>query len=181
MRPRRLLALAVAVTVLVGLACGGGGGGGGPTGPPPPPPGINFSPESNASAESVFLQQGGQTSAERLFLDVRVSEVEDFYGVAFDLEFPANLLTWVGVDEGGFLGTNTSLEVVETMPGVLVVGHTRLGSQPGQDGSGILMTLEFLPAGTGSGPFDFENEQAFRTNSFPQTVDFIAGTVSVQP
>lgn len=171
---------AVVLGLLVGLACGGGGGGG-PTGPPPPPPGINFTPESAASAESLHLQQGPETGAERLFLQVRVNQVDDFYGVAFDLEFPSNLLRWIGVEEGSFLGNNTSLEVAEAGPGLLVVGHTRLGSQPGQDGSGILMTLEFAAVGNGSGEFSFENEQAFRTNSFPQTVDFIAGTVSVQP
>lgn len=169
----------VALAILAGVACGGGGGGG-PTGPPPPPAGINFSQAKAPSAESVFLLQGASTGPARLFLEVRVNQVEDFYGVAFDLQYPTAQLTYVDVSEGDFLGNNTSLEVVETGPGVLVVGHTRLGSQSGRDGSGELMTLEFLPAANGSGSFGFANAQAFRTNSFPQTVEFIAGTVSVQ-
>lgn len=173
--------VATAVLIVAGLACGGGGGGGGPTGPPPVPPGINFTPTSAASSESVYLAEGGQTSASKLFLEVRANEVEDLYGVAFDLAYPANLLTYLRVTEGGFLGSNTSLEVVEKGSGLLIVGHTRLGNQSGRDGSGLLMTLEFLPVGNGSGSFDFQNAQAFRTNSFPQTVEFIAGTVSVQP
>lgn len=178
MRRRQTLGAAVVLAILAGVACGGGGGG--PTGPPPVPAGITFTRASSPSPESVFLSQGAGTSAARLFLEVRANEVDDFYGVAFDLQYPSAQLTYVDVTEGGFLGSNTSLEVVETSPGVLVVGYTRLGSQSGRDGSGELMTLEFLPAANGSGSFSFANAQAFRTNSFPQTVEFIAGSVSVQ-
>lgn len=177
MSRRRAIGTGVVLAILAGVACGGGGG---PTGPPPPPAGITFSRASSPTPESVFLSQGAGTGPARLFLEVRVNEVVDFYGVAFDLQYPSAQLTYVDVNEGDFLGANTTLEVVETSPGVLVVGHTRLGSQPGRDGSGELMTLEFLPAANGSGSFAFANEQAFRTNSFPQTVEFIAGSVSVQ-
>lgn len=172
--------VAVAVLISVGMACGGGGGGG-PTGPPAIPPGINFTPAGGASAESVYLAEGAQTSASKLYLEVRANQVEDLYGVAFDLAYPSNLLSYLRVNEGGFLGSNTSLEVVEKGAGLLIVGHTRLGPESGRDGSGLLMTLEFLPVGSGSGSFEFQNAQAFRTNSFPQTVEFIAGSVSVQP
>jgi hypothetical protein len=41
------------------------------------------------------------------------------------------------------------------------------------------MTLEFVPLANGSGSASFQNAQAFRTNSFPQAVTFIGGTVSV--
>lgn len=180
MRGRSSLGVAAAALILVGLGCGGGGGGG-PTGPPPAPPGINFTPAGAPSAESVYLAEGSQTSASKLYLEVRANQVDDLYGVAFDLIYPSNLLSYLRVTEGSFLGSSTSLEVVEKGAGLLIVGHTRLGNQSGADGSGVLMTLEFLPVGNGSGSFDFDNEQAFRTNSFPQTVQFIAGTVSVQP
>lgn len=164
--------------LVITFGCGGGGGGGGPT-EPPPPPGINFTPAGPATPGSCFLKEDSRTSASKLFLEVRVNEVTDWYGVAFDLLYPSNLLSYLRVKEGGFPGGNTTLEIVEVGPGHLVVGHTKLGNVPGRSGSGLLMTLEFLPQGNGSGQFTFDNEQAFRTNSFPLAVDFIAGSVSV--
>jgi hypothetical protein len=132
-----------------------------------------------ATTGSCFLQQGPQTSSAKLFLEVRVHDVVELYGVAFDLTFPANLLSYLTVKEGSFLGETTALEVAEVSPGHLVVGHTKLGNQKGRSGSGLLMTLELTPLANGSGAIDFLNEQAFRTNSFPLAADFIAGTVSV--
>ena len=170
-----------ALTIAVTVACGGGGGGGGGGGPtnPPTPPGINFTPTKAATQGSCYLKQGPQTNSGRLFLEVRVNNVNDWYGVAFDLSFPSNLLSYQTAKEGGFLTGNTTLEVAEVSGGRLIVGHTRLGNVKGKTGSGLLMTLEFTPVSNGSGSFSFNNEQAFRTNSFPLAAEFIAGTVSV--
>lgn len=166
--------------ILAALACGGGGGGGGggPTNPPAPP-GVSFSASKAPTKGSCFLKQGPQTSSAKLFLEVRVNDVDDWYGVAFDLSYPTNLLSYVRVTEGGFPGGSTALEVTEVAGGRLIVGHTRLGNATGRDGSGLLMTLEFNAGANGSAAFGFDNEQAFGTNSFPQAAEFIAGTVSV--
>ena len=172
---------ALALGLAVGLGCGGGGGGGGGSPTNPVPPGINFNAASSPTEGSCFLRQGTGTNASRLFLDVRVNDVTDWYGVAFDLRFPGNLLSFARAKEGGFLSGATSLQVVEVAAGHLVVGHTKLGDAKGRRGSGLLMTLEFTPVGAGSGSFTFENEQAFGTNSFPMSADFIAGSVSVSP
>jgi hypothetical protein len=172
--------LSLALALIVGPACGGGGGGGGGSGGGPTnPQGIAFSAASAAGSDSCFLAEGGQTNAGRLFLEVRVNAVDDWYGVAFDLLYPSGQLDFEVAREGGFPGGSTALEVAEVAPGQLVVGHTRLGNTSGRSGSGTLMTLEFSPVANGSGAISFQNAQAFRTNSFPQAATFIGGTVSV--
>jgi hypothetical protein len=170
------------VLTVLSIACGGGGGGGGGGGPtqPPVPPGINFTPAKAATNNSLYLAQGAQTSPAALFLEVRVSNVEELYGVAFDLLYPSNLLSYVGVTEGSFFPPRRWLQVAVGEPGRLIVGHTKLGDDDAEDGSGLLMTLEFAPVGNGSGSISFDDQQAFRPGSLPKTIEWIAGNVSVR-
>jgi hypothetical protein len=152
-----------ALLVLVASAgCSGGGGGGG--GPTSPPPGIAFTPTGSTAANAVVLQQGAESTATRLRVEVRAERFDAaLYAVAFDLVFPGDLLGYAGVTEGTFLGgTPTSLQVAESTPGRLVVGLSRLGPAGGSTGSGLLMTLDFSAKGVaGSGSFRFDREVAF--------------------
>jgi len=172
--------LVAVVALSVSAACGGGGGGGGGPTVPPPPPGINFTPARAATANSLYLVSGANTNVNRLFLEVRVNDVDELYGVAFDLVYPSNLLAFVKATEGGFFKGSTTLQAVEKSAGRVIVGHTNLGDDQPESGSGLLMTLEFTPLGNGSGAMTFDNEQAFGRGSVPKSIDFIAGTVSVQ-
>lgn len=181
-RPNRTRWTVAAVLVLsLSVACGGGGGGGGggPT-TPPPPPGISFTPAQPATADSLYLTQGAQTNVNRLFLEVRVNDVDELYGVAFDLVYPSQVLAFVRAKEESFFKGNTSLLAEEKALGRVIIGHTNLGADEPESGSGLLMTLEFTPLSNGSGPMSFDNEQAFGRGSLPKTIEFIAGTVSVQ-
>ena len=178
---RRRWTIATVVVMALSAACGGGGGGGGggPT-TPPPPTGINFTPSRAASANSLYLTEGAQTNVNRLFLEVRVNDVDELYGVAFDIVYPTNLLAFARAKEGNFFKGNTSLLTEEKALGRVIVGHTNLGANEPESGSGLLMTLEFTPINNGSGALTFENEQAFTRGSLPMTIEFIAGNVSVQ-
>lgn len=172
--------LLAAVLVVVSTACGGGGGGGGGGPTQPPPPGIRFTQSGSAGSNSIYLTQGGQTNAGRLFLEVRVNDVDELYGVAFDLTYPTQALSFVRGTEGNFFKGQTSLQIAERTNGIVVVGHTNLGAGDPESGSGRLMTLEFTPVASGSGGINFTNEQAFGRGSLPKTVSFVGGTVSVQ-
>jgi len=173
--------LAALVVMALSTACGGGGGGGGgPTTPPPPPPGIRFTPSGSPSTNSLYLTEGAQTNVNRLFLEVRVNDVDELYGVAFDLVYPSQLLAFARAKEGNFFKGTTSLQAVEKALGRVIVGHTNLGANEPESGSGLLMTLEFTPINNGSGAMSFDKEQAFTRGSLPMTIDFIAGNVSVQ-
>ena len=99
---RRGAAALAALALAASIGCGGGGGGGGGGGPtaPPLPSGISFSAASAPTSGSCFLRQGPQTNPAKLFLEVRVNDVEDWYGVAFDLTFPAGQLSYLRATEG---------------------------------------------------------------------------------
>jgi predicted outer membrane repeat protein len=170
--PARLL-LALAVTAH--LHCGGGGGGrggggGGPTVPPTPtplPPSITFTPSGTGGVNSLSLVRvsGDQSS---IVLSLEATSVTDLYGVAFDLRYPAAAVDFVAATEGSFLdesgAVDTSLQVVESPSGTLVVGLSRLGQVAGRSGTGSLLRFEFTRLATGSGDLTFDDNQAFNAN-----------------
>ncbi len=174
----------VVVTIVVGIVGCGGGGGGGPTEPPPPSSGVTFTPTGSAGANSIYLAQGTNTASNRFVLDVKVSQVDDLYGVSFNLAYPNARLRWIsgGTKEGSFLssGGSTDLIVEAGSPGVLIIGHSLLGDVDGESGSGTLLSLEFEPISAGSGSLGMVRHDA--VNSFGDVmteVSWIGGSVSV--
>ena len=164
------------------IACGGGGGGGGgptqptPT-PPPSQPSLVFTPQGGAGS-GVSLTAGAGSTATTLILEVRANSVNDLYGVAFDISYPANLVQYVRATQGPLLAGGT-LQVAPGT-GTLVVGLSNLGPVPGANGSGVLMTLEFRAAGAGQGSFSFSRNVA--VNSAGQSINGLSwgtGTVLV--
>jgi hypothetical protein len=173
---------AVALLSLFGLvACGGGGGGGGPTQPPPPPPptpGITFTPSGAAGANSISLERGAASTTTKLFLEVRANQVQNLYGVAFDLGYPNAVLRFDGAVQGTFLDGTIALS--NTPTGNLIVGITRLGARPGVDGSGLLVTLEFTAIATGNGSFAFARNSALDSRGAALAgTSWMAGSVQV--
>jgi hypothetical protein len=188
---RRGVRLLVAIAVAVAhLHCGGGGGGrgggGGPTVPPtstPPPPSITFTPSGTGGVNSLSLVRvsGDQSS---IVLSLEATSVTDLYGIAFDLRYPDAALDFDNATEGSFLDQNgtvdTSLQVVESPSGTLVVGLSRLGQVSGRNGTGSLLRFEFNRVATGSGDLTFDDNQAFDGNgSVISGVQWSAGRVVV--
>lgn len=174
--------LATSLLLLALAACGGGGGGGTPTEQPPPvtQPQIVFTPQSAAGANSVFLASGAATSASTLFLEVRASQVTDLYGVAFDLTYPSAQLQFVQASPGPMLGAAGSVQAAVGPPGNLIVGGTHLGSVPGANGSGVIMTLQFNAIAAGQGTFQFSRNSALDSEgALQQGVSWVAGSVQV--
>ncbi len=180
------LAVGVLGLVLSALACGGGsnnggGGGGGGTGTTP----LVFTSTGASGANTVTLAQGAGTTNTTLVVDVRANNIGGFYGTAFDLSFPSNLLQLTGSTEGTFVnagGIETSFRAVQTQPGLLVVGLTRLGSVEGASGSGTLAQLTFATQGNGLGSFSFRNNLVYGSDGRPiLAVAWGAATVQVTP
>jgi hypothetical protein len=164
------------------VGCGGSGGGGPTT--PTPTTSLEFTPQGGGGANSVSLASAAGSNASTLFLDVRANGVSGFYGIAFDLSYPDNLLRWEAVAEGDFLSEggsfSTSLQFAESPPGNLIIGLTRLGDVAGRTGSGTLLTLEFRAVGSGQGAFTYSNNDVFDRSGQPQdTVTWSAGSVQV--
>jgi hypothetical protein len=117
-------------------------------------------------------------------LEVVASDVEDLYGVAFDILYPATALDFVRVEEGSFLsaeGIGTTLQVADDGSGTLIIGLTRLGEADGVSGSGVLMTVTFQAAGNGGGSLVFDQERAVnRRGATIPGVTWAGGSVTVQ-
>ena len=162
-RPTVLLgAAALAVLATSVAACGGGGGGGGgPTGPPPPATTIVFTP---AGGGNVLLASGAGTQGATLAIEVRTTGVQDLYGLAFHLAYPVGALRFTGATEGSVLNAGgtvaTSFQIVDSPPGNVVVGLTRLGRVSGTAASGTLMTLQLTAAASGTGNLAFSSNVA---------------------
>jgi hypothetical protein len=179
-RRAALLALALAAA-----ACGGGGGGGGPTQPPPPQPGITFTPAGATTQNSVALATGAGGSSTVLVLDLHANQVQNLYGVSFDLRYPSTVLRFDRALQGTALSmggaVSTSLQVAESPAGNLVVGLTRLGAVPGMSGSGSLLTLEFAARTAGTGDLTFVAPSAVDPDGKAVAgVTWAAGSVQVR-
>lgn len=164
------------------ISCGGGGGGGGPTEPPPPPPptpGIVFTAAGAPPANSLYLASGTGTTTSTLVLEVRANQVTDLYGVAFDLAYPSAQLQFTRATAGPLL-SNGSVQAVVSSAGTLIVGGTHLGTTPGANGSGVVMTLEFSAVGAGTGSFAFSRNSALdSTGRAISGLSWVAGSVTV--
>lgn len=184
MRRTALVSLVLGILVACG---GGGGGGGGPTEPtptptptPPPLPSITFTPQGSAGANTLFLTSGAASTASTLVLEVRASQVSNLYGVAFDLSYPSGLLRFERATAGPLLGNNGSAQAATAGTGTLVVGGSHLGSVPGANGSGLVLTLEFSAVAAGNGTFAYSRNSAFNSAGDSITgMAWLAGSVNV--
>lgn len=173
---------ALLVFLLGGAAACGGGGGGTPT-RPPPPAGITFTPSGASGANSLALRRSPSSTNTVLALELVATDVDDLFGLSFDLDYPANLLDFESSDEGSFLSTSgtvaTTLQVAESGSGTLVVGQSRLGAVGGVSGSGVLLVLQFRGVGNGSGMLAFDRNEAFDPRGATQPVAWGGGSVQV--
>jgi hypothetical protein len=175
--------LLIALTL---VSCGGGGGGGNGGGtstePPPPTTGIVFTP-AGGGGTGISLASSSASFGSTLVLDVRSSGIQDLYGVAFHLTYPNTAMKYVGATEGTVLnatGIATSFLIIESPPGTLNVGLTRLGTVSGTSAAGALMMLQFSAVATGTGSLAFGGDVAI--NSTMQTISGVtwsAGSVQV--
>lgn len=162
MKPTGIALWLLAAALVLLPACGGGGGGG-TSGPTQPQPGITLTPAS-APSPAFRLAAGSGTTRTVLELEVRADAASDLYGLAFDLSYPSAQLRFDSFAEGNFLagaGTSSSLQVVPSGDGRLVVGFTRLGASAGVSGSGVLLVLRFTAIGSGLGDLVFLRNRSF--------------------
>ena len=139
---------------------------------PPAPRGVSFSADA-VSDPSVGLR--GVASGADLEVEVYAAGVEDLYGLAFDLLYPANLLRYEATS-GGVL---PSLEAREAEAGRLIMGSTHLGEVTGLTGGGTVAVIRFTAIGNGSGGIDFSDQEAFDSYGEVLTLNWQGGTVKV--
>ncbi len=190
MRPLSKAAAAI-LGVAVAIAapgCGGGGGGGGstpPTDPPPPTRSLMWSSNAPGSGQTVYLDVRDVSNVDRFVLQVRISGGGDLYGVAFDIVFPSDLVSFdeAGVEEGNFLpgsSFDTELQIAESPAGNLVVGYTRVGDVRGRNGNGLLLELPFTTTQSGTAAFQLDPGGAFDSGGGAQPTDWLGGELTIR-
>jgi hypothetical protein len=107
---------------------------------------------------------------------VRSGGIQDLYGVAFDLQYPANLLQLTAATPGDLL-PGASFQQSSTVTGNVVIGVSRLGIVPGVSGAGVVARLEWKPLVSGTGVLSFSRNAALDSKAAPISgVTWIAGS-----
>ena len=152
------------VALLAGLtvACPGGGGGGGPI-----PSGLvaSFVAENPTPDPALMTlsMAPGPSSGERFSIRVQVTNIDDFFGAGFHVNFDPTTASFRGAtDDGSFIletGVDTDISAVVNVnvPGELLVTATRQGQVAGVDPveDDLLITLSFEATPTMGNRFRF--------------------------
>lgn len=120
--------------------------------------GTPGSVNSNFGGEGfeVFINPGEVTSmpGSEVQVEINVDGANDLYAYGFEINYPAEILTFKSAEEGQFLtvdGVDTafSFGLKNGQPGTILVGNARLVNPTnGIDGSGVLFKLKFIVNGT---------------------------------
>jgi len=180
---RALIAGAAAIALLALQSCGGST----PMRPTTTtsttmaPPRVTFLAEANSGDDFIGLGLTSSTATEFTLL-LTATGVTDLYGFAVDVTFDPAVVMFDSAEAGDFLesvGTTVTTEVTEEPEGTLVIGQTRLGGQPGANGSGTLLTLHFKSVAAGTSAFTVANATAFDSTGTALTTEFFGGTATV--
>ena len=75
-------------------------------------------------------------------LTIQIDDVVNLYAYEVTLNFPADALSVIDAQNGGFL-QNGWLIIDNETPGTLIVGYTQVGETPPADGNGTLVMITF--------------------------------------
>lgn len=166
-----------------GLAMMGACGGSSPTTPrPPPTPTITFvSDNADAAANSIVLVMTA-TGTDSFTLTLTANSVTDLFGYALDIVFDTTMIALANSQFGVFLdaeGITVTSQMIQTPPGTLIIGQSRVGAVAGVTGSGALLTLDFTAISAGSTTIAIQNAGAFDSTGASMATEFVGGTVTV--
>ncbi len=169
----------VVVILLALVAACGGSGGSSSDGPTAPQPMLVFTPDNSPSSPSISMRSGSGTTTTVLALDIQATDVVDVQTVDFTLDYPANLLDFMGFRQGSFLGTDASVVLDQVGSGSFTALITTAAAG-GATGGGIIVTFEFQAIAGGNGRIDFVAPEA--TDRFGDEIEemsWISGTVQI--
>lgn len=116
-------------------------------------------------------------------IEIRVADIDDFYGAAFHVSFDPESVEFARYDSAGSIllgqGSGTSFHASPIVPGEPAVAASLLGQTAGiPDANGLLLTLCFnVTAGGASSVFTFGPEASRKVTICPtagQACDYVA-------
>jgi PKD repeat protein len=124
---------------------------------------LNVRPVSSADTRlqmnpPIMHKAAGETFQ----TNITVSSVQKLYAWQANMSFNPNVLEFVNVTEGEFMkqqpeGTTSALRLDHIEDGWVLFGWTTNGAYIGEDGGGVLATVEFRVLSVGESPLRFEN------------------------
>jgi hypothetical protein len=89
-------------------------------------------------------------------VDITIDKAENVYAWEFKLKYPPYraVLAPTNVEDGGFLTGGYLFSNDNPFDGILLVGATKIGVQPGVSGSGVLARITFFVLEAGEGPLE---------------------------
>ena len=172
--------------VIVSGMLAGCGGGSTPVSPTPPPTTMPVTPsfageDERPEQDSILLTMTASSSSS-FTLVLSANNVSDLFGYGLDLVFDPAIIAFVSFEAGTFFdGQDVSVttQVVESAPGRLVIGQSRVGAVPGVTGTGAMLLLNFTTVSAGSTPVTLEDAAAFDSTGEALVIRFLGGTVLV--
>jgi hypothetical protein len=178
------LGRAIATSAMIGgLVMLGACGGSSPMTPrPPPPPTISFISDNPAAVENSIVLLMTFTGTDSFTLTLTANSVTDLFGYALDIVFDTTMLALASLQFGFFLngeGITVTSQMVQTTPGTLIIGQSRVGAVAGLTGSGALLSLNFTAIAAGPTTISIENAGAFDSMGAALNTEFVGGTATV--
>lgn len=158
------------------LSCGGGGGGGGNDGGGTTPPGLTatFTASNASPGTNTLRMNSGAASGDTFEVLIEVTDVTDFFGAGFRVNYDPASATFLGFSSSGsFLlgqGAATDFDAVEQSAGDVAVNATLQALVQGLTATGnqLLITLNFrATAATGGNAFSFGAPRTMETCPAP--------------
>ena len=140
---------------------------------------------STPGNNSVYMSRNSSlSSGNTLSVDIKVNNVSNVYGAAFDVDFDSSKMTYDSYSAGSLLesgGNAVSYQagLQSGNSGKLIAGISRQAGASGVSGSGILITLKFKVTGNSAISFS-NNSLKDSTNQSISGVTWSGGTVTVQ-
>lgn len=124
---------------------------------------LKINPVSSATETKLSLAPQINYAApdESFIVNITVSSVQKLYAWQVNMSFDPNVLEFVNVTEGDFLKRQPEGSALSginaAVPGWALFGWTTIGEYAGEDGSGLLATMEFRVLTKGESALAFEN------------------------
>ncbi|MEX0786025.1 MAG: cohesin domain-containing protein, partial [Dehalococcoidia bacterium] len=135
-------------------------------------------PIANVSIEPASQTTGGPTAS----VDIEVQNATDLAAYTFTLTYDNTILSFVGVSNGGFLGS-TGRTVDCPAPSQTATSFTfsctTTGGQAGPNGSGVLATVTFGTVANGVSPLTLTSVTLTDTASSPASPTTGGGSITV--
>jgi hypothetical protein len=154
-----------------------------PTDTPTETPTETPTPTATPTPALVYVDPADQAvTGSTAVVDVRVEDAADLGSYALTLTWDETVLSYAGSSNGAFLGSTgrtVSCQPPDIQPGSLTLDCASTGVQAGPSGDGVLATVQFAAAASGTSPLDVSAVSLLDTGGSSQATMTTGGSITV--